>query len=133
MPQTGTPPKKAGACPLSNHTTESDFPTARQPMGVEMATESDFPTACRPMGVEMATERFSHDAPSNEGGERLRRRFAHPRGKRNIRNARLGSGGGKRVEVVEVVVVEEGRGRRRGGYQHRVAGSSPAELDHRRL
>ena len=40
-PQTGTPPRKAGACPLSNHATESDFPTTPRPMRVEIASVGD--------------------------------------------------------------------------------------------
>ena len=56
MSQIETPPRKAGACPLSNQATEGGFPTTRQPMRVEMATEFDFPTTRRPMRVEAASE-----------------------------------------------------------------------------
>ena len=58
MPQTGTPPRKAQdkACPLSNHATESDFPTAPPANGIEIATESDLTHGTPANGIEMATE-----------------------------------------------------------------------------
>ena len=94
--------------------TESDFPMARRPMGVEMATEIDFPMTPHPMRVESASD-----------GDLLT-----PEEKEIKRNTRLGAKEKGRRGVGR----RKGRGRRRrGGHHHRVAGSSPAELDHRRL
>ena len=78
----------------------------------EISIASDRDSAQEGRGVPLVQSGhrrwFSHDTPANEGGGRLRGRCAHPGGERNIRNARLGSEGGKRIEVVEVVVVVKG-------------------------
>ena len=54
--QIETPPRKAGAYPLSNQATEFGLPTTRRPMRVETASEGDVLTTHRPMRVEAASE-----------------------------------------------------------------------------
>ena len=116
--QIETLPRKAGACPLSNRATEFGLPMTRRPLRVEAASEGDVLTTRRPMRVEAASEgdvlttrRLMRGEAASEGD------CLTPGKKKIYRNARL------------VGRSSWGRGRR----DIKVAGASPAELDHRRL
>ena len=127
--QTGTPPRKAGACPLSNQATESDLSHGTPANGIEIATESDLSHGTPANGIEMATESDFPTTPhpmrveSASDGDLLT-----PEEKGIKRNPRLGEKEGRGRSCGGEGHGRgrggQGRGRRRGGHHHRVAGLS---------